>query len=130
MAKIFFHWFYQNTKERLGAPIMDINSINQPFFTKEYAAGEAKSALISGVGSAALTLALNKGQSPKTAGKVGLIAAGVSLAIGAVQRAVALHKINKETKEELSNMMAETADYSKTENTSDSDTTKIASHQG
>lgn len=103
--------FYKLIEERLGAPIMSINSIKTPFFTKEYAKNEAKSAAFSGVASAALTLALNKGQSPKTAGKVGLIAAGVSLAIGAVQRAVNLHKINKQTKEELSNMMAENNDY-------------------
>ena len=53
--------FYKLIEERLGAPIMSIDSIKTPFFTKEYAKNEAKSAAFSGVASAALTLALNKG---------------------------------------------------------------------
>ncbi len=75
---------------------MQVNRI-QPFFSKENIKSEAKTAGASGILSAGLTLALYKGKNPKNAVAVGLFAAGVSVAIGVVQKAIALHKASNNT---------------------------------
>lgn len=76
---------------------------NNSFFSKENIKNEAKMAGASGLLSAGLTLAVNKGQNPKQAAMVGLFAAGVSVAIGAVQKAIVMHKSNAAAENNSSN---------------------------
>lgn len=79
---------------------MKLNGVNA-FFSKESMKYEAKSAAISAGISAAATLAINKGKDIKQAGRVGLIAAGASLTVGAVAKAIALFNLNKNFKSDV-----------------------------
>ena len=72
---------------------MEISPIRQPLYTKQDIKREAHSAAISAGLSAGVTLLINKGEaSYKTAGKVGLLAAGVSVALGFIQQMVSRAK--------------------------------------
>lgn len=68
---------------------------NRPFYTREELKNEAKSAAISAGLSAGLTLAVNKGHNPSSAGRVGLLAAGISLVLGVINKAIENSRMKK-----------------------------------
>lgn len=74
---------------------MQVNPI-MPRYTKQQAVNDAASAGVSAVLSSGLTLIASKGKNPAQAARVGILAAGISLLIGFIEKAIATQKIKRQ----------------------------------
>ncbi len=85
---------------------MEVSSVSSaPFYTPKQIKNDLKSAGTSAALSAAITLAINKDHSVKRAGKIGALAAGISIAFSLISRTAAKVKSNLIAKKELNSSL-------------------------